>query len=60
MPDQVIQNQVGFAPEIAPFAQNLLGMAQGTAFTYQRNPDGTLKLDPKGLPIVSGFQQQPT
>jgi hypothetical protein len=60
MADQVIQNQVGFAPEIAPFAQNLLGMAQGQAFTYAKNPDGSLALGKDGLPVISGFQQQPT
>jgi len=60
MADQVIRNQIGFAPEIAPFAQNLMGMAQGQAFTYQKDANGQLILDDKGLPIVSGFQQQPT
>lgn len=60
MADQIVQNQVGFAPEIAPFAQNLLGMAQGTAFTYKKDANGQVILDSKGLPIISGFQQQPT
>jgi hypothetical protein len=60
MADQVIRNQVGFAPEIAPFAQNLMGMAQGQAFTYARNPDGSVKLGADGLPQISGFQQQPS
>jgi hypothetical protein len=60
MAEQIVRNQVGFAPEIAPFAQNLLGMAQGTAFTYKKDANGQVMLDDKGLPIISGFQQQPT
>lgn len=60
MADQIVQNQIGFAPEIAPFAQNLLGMAQGQAFTYQRDAQGNVVKDAQGLPIPTGFQQQPT
>jgi hypothetical protein len=76
MATQIQQNQIGFAPEIAPFAQNLMGMAEGTAFTYQQEPvldangqpvldaqgrpKTRPKLNDKGLPIVSGFNQQPT
>jgi hypothetical protein len=76
MATQIQQNQIGFAPEIAPFAQNLMGMAEGTAFTYQQEPvldangqpvldaqgrpKTKPKLNDKGLPIVSGFNQQPT
>ena len=46
MAEQIVRNQVGFAPEIAPFAQNLLGMAQGTAFTYKKDANGQVMLDP--------------
>jgi hypothetical protein len=35
-PTQVVNNQVGFAPEVAPYAQNLLGQAQ--AFTNPNIP----------------------
>lgn len=53
---QVTQNQVGFAPEVAPYAQNLLGTAAGVAYTYQKDPSGNIIKDDKGLPIISGFQ----
>ena len=53
---QVTQNQVGFAPEVAPYAQNLLGTAAGVAYTYQKDPSGNVMKDDKGLPIISGFQ----
>jgi len=33
-PTQVYQQQVGFAPEIAPYAQRLLGAAEGSIFNY--------------------------
>lgn len=68
--DATYLNQVGFAPEIAPYGQNLLGMAAASIYDYQmeKNPDGTPKLDangnpiavkdPKtGLPIPSGLSQ---
>lgn len=35
-PTQIVQNQVGFAPELAPYAQTLLGQAQ--AFTNPNIP----------------------
>jgi hypothetical protein len=61
MAEQIVRNQIGFAPEIAPFAQNLMGMAEGTAFTYKKDANGQVIIDPvTKLPIVSGFQQQPT
>jgi hypothetical protein len=61
MATQIQQNQIGFAPEIAPFARNLMGMAEGTAFTYKKDENGQVIIDPTTkLPIVSGFQQQPT
>jgi hypothetical protein len=53
---QVTQNQVGFAPEVAPYAQNLLGTAAGVAYTYQKDASGNVMKDDKGLPIISGFQ----
>ena len=53
---QVTQNQVGFAPEVAPYAQNLLGTAAGVAYTYQKDPSGNVMKDDKGLSIISGFQ----
>lgn len=51
--DATYLNQVGFAPEIAPYGQNLLGMAAASIYDYQteKNPDGTPKLDANGNPI---------
>jgi hypothetical protein len=55
-PTQVQQTQVGFAPEIAPYAQNLLGTAAGTVYQYQKDASGNNVLDENGMPIISGFQ----
>jgi len=49
MADSVTQYQQGFAPDIAPYARNLLSMVGGTA---QTNPDGTPKLDANGQPMI--------
>jgi hypothetical protein len=53
---QIQQNQVGFAPEVAPYAQNLLGTAAGVAYQYQKDAQGNVMKDDKGMPIISGFQ----
>ena len=38
-PTQVQQNQIGFAPEIAPYAQTLLGQAQApVSYTHLTLP----------------------
>lgn len=53
--DATYLNQVGFAPEIAPYGQNLLGMAAASIYDYQPDyelgPDGKPKLDAAGKPI---------
>jgi hypothetical protein len=36
-PVQITQNQIGFAPEVAPFAQDVLGSAQALT-SYDQNP----------------------
>jgi hypothetical protein len=36
-PVQITQNQIGFAPEVAPFAQDVLGGAQALT-SYEQNP----------------------
>jgi len=56
VPTSVTEQRVGFAPEIAPYAQNLLGAAQGTIFQYQKDEGGQNVLDEQGMPIISGFQ----
>jgi len=54
---QVIQQTQTTIPDYArPYVENLLGAAQGTAFQYQRNADGTVKTDAAGMPIITGFQ----
>jgi len=53
---QTTQNQVGFAPEVAPYAQNLLGTAAGVAYTYKKDAQGNNILDENKMPIISGFQ----
>ena len=69
--DSTYLNQVGFAPEIAPYGQNLLGMAAASIYDYQteKNPDGTPKLDAsgnpipvldaKGMPVIAGLKEVP-
>ena len=56
IPTSITQYQTGFAPEIAPYAQNMLGAAQGTVFQYQKDADNKNVLDEQGMPIISGFQ----
>ena len=51
-PTQITQYQTGYAPEIAPYAQNLLGAANATTFTSDPN-----NIDPTtGMPTITGFQ----
>ena len=61
MSSQTVQqtnlNQVGFAPEVAPYAQNLLGTAAGVAYQYKKDPnkflaDGTTANPNYDKPIV--------
>ena len=51
-----VQYQTGFAPQIAPYAENLLGTAAGTMYTYQKDAGGQNTLDAQGMPIITGFQ----
>lgn len=51
-----VQYQTGFAPQIAPYAENLLGTAAGTMYTYQKDAGGQNVLDAQGMPIITGFQ----
>ena len=66
---QTTQNQVGFAPEVAPYAQNLLGTAAGVAYKYKEDAagkpiidnnkflaDGTTANPNYGMPTITGFQ----
>jgi hypothetical protein len=51
-----VQYQTGFAPQIAPYAENLLGTAAGTMYQYQKDAGGQNTLDAQGMPIITGFQ----
>jgi len=55
MVDTTYTNQVGFAPEIAPYGQNLLGMAASQIYDYQmedqKDKDGNPILGPDGKPL---------
>ena len=66
---QTTQNQVGFAPEVAPYAQNLLGTAAGVAYQYKKDDAGNTIIDKNkfledgttanpnyGMPTITGFQ----
>lgn len=53
---QITQSQTTIPDYARSYVENLLGIAQGTAFQYERNPDGSVKRDAAGLPIPSGFQ----
>ena len=56
-PTQVTQYQTGFAPEIAPYAQNLLGQTYATVFQPAKDASGKVIMDEtSGLPQVGGFQ----
>jgi len=68
-------NQTGFAPEIAPYGQNLLGMAAASIYDYQmedkKDANGNPVLDPdgkpiqvpvvdaKGMPVIAGLKEVP-
>ena len=73
--DSTYLNQVGFAPEIAPYGQNLLGMAAASIYDYQMEdkkdangnpvlgPDGkpiqVPVVDAKGMPVIAGLKEVP-
>ena len=49
---QITQYQTGYAPEIAPYAQGLLGQAAATTYKYDAS-----QIDPvTGMPKITGFQ----
>ena len=65
VPTSVTEYQTGFAPEIAPYAQGLLGQSYGTLFDYQKDPSGNIMYNTttdssgkevNGLPKISGFK----
>ena len=65
VPTSVTEYQTGFAPEIAPYAQGLLGQSYGTLFDYQKDPSGNIMYNTitddkgkevQGLPKIAGFK----
>jgi hypothetical protein len=60
MPDPVQQQQIeyqtGFAPQIAPYGERLLGASEGQIFDYARDASGNVILDSTGMPQISGFK----
>ena len=53
---QQIEYQTGFAPQVAPYAERLLGGAESTLFDYARDASGNVVLDSSGMPQISGFK----
>jgi hypothetical protein len=61
MPDPVVQQQqieyqTGFAPQVAPYAERLLGGAESTLFDYARDASGNVILDASQMPVIKGFK----
>ena len=53
---QQIEYQTGFAPQVAPYAERLLGGAESTLFEYARDPQGNIILDESQMPKIAGFK----
>lgn len=53
---QQIEYQTGFAPQVAPYAERLLGGAESTLFDYARDASGNVVMDSSGMPQISGFK----
>jgi hypothetical protein len=53
---QQIEYQTGFAPQVAPYAERLLGGAESTLFDYARDASGNVVLDSSGMPQIKGFK----
>lgn len=53
---QQIEYQTGFAPQIAPYAERLLGATEGSIFDYVRDASGNVVMDDTGMPQIKGFK----
>lgn len=53
---QQIEYQTGFAPQVAPYAERLLGGAESTLFDYARDTSGNVIMDETGMPKIAGFK----
>jgi len=55
-PTQTVQYNYGFAPEVAPYAQDLLGMGAAASYTYAKDASGNVirspQVDASGNPIL--------
>ena len=62
-PTQVTEYQTGFAPQVAPYAERLLGAAESVLFDYKRDPvtnEIVMERDEQGnltgMPVIEGFK----
>ena len=55
-PTQVTEYQTGFAPQLAPYGERMLGAMEGTIFQYERDATGKVIMDESGMPKIKGFQ----
>lgn len=55
-PSQVTEYQTGFAPQLAPYGERMLGAMEGTIFQYERDASGKIIMDESGMPKIKGFQ----
>jgi hypothetical protein len=57
---QIIQQQTeyqtGFAPQLAPYGERLLGASEGQIFDYKRDATGNIVLDETQMPVITGFK----
>jgi hypothetical protein len=53
---QQIEYQTGFAPQIAPYGERLLGASEGQIFDYARDAAGNIVMDESKMPVISGFK----
>jgi hypothetical protein len=57
---QIIQQQTeyqtGFAPQLAPYGERLLGASEGQIFDYKRDAAGNIVLDETQMPVITGFK----
>lgn len=54
-PTQITQYQTGFAPVLAPYAEEMLGMTAGALYNYEKNAEGkTIYRDANGVEVPAG------
>jgi hypothetical protein len=54
-PTQITQYQTGFAPVLAPYAEEMLGMTAGALYNYEKNAEGKMIYrDANGVEVPAG------